>query len=122
MRLKSLHKKKLVKANKIIVDSVTDELLPQVSSLKTLKMFDSFTKLFEGKNIYRNMTLRKQLKNVKIQNAETIQSHFTRVSQMKEQILAVKEEVENEEVVITTMNGLLGSWDLFMQVKCAKRK
>ena len=72
MRIKSLHKKNLVKANKIIVDSIMDHLVPQVPSLKTLKMFDSLTNLFEGKNINRNMTLRKQLKNVKIQNAETI--------------------------------------------------
>ena len=41
---------------------------------KTPKMFDSLTKLFEGKNINQNMTLRNQLKNVKIQNAETMQS------------------------------------------------
>ena len=73
MRLKALHKKKFVKAKKIIVDSITDHLIPQVSSLKTPKeMFDSLTKLFEGKNINQKMTLRKQLKNVKIQNAETI--------------------------------------------------
>ena len=68
MRLEALHKKNLVKAKKIIAD----QLVLQVSSLKTLKMFDSLTKLFEGKNIDRNMTLRTQLKNVKIQNAETI--------------------------------------------------
>ena len=46
------------------------------------------------------MTLRKQLKSVKIQNVETIQSYFTGVSQIKEQLEAVKEEVENVEVVI----------------------
>ena len=57
------------------------------------------------------MTLRNQLKNVKIQNAETIQSYFTRVSQIKEQLEAVDEEVENEYIVITTLNGLPGSWD-----------
>ena len=66
-RLKALDKKNLVKAKKIIVDSIKDHLIPQVSSLKTPKeMFDSFTKLFEGKNINRNMTLRKQLNNVNI--------------------------------------------------------
>ena len=75
MRLKALHKKNLVKAKKTIVDSVTNQLVPQVSSLNTSKeMFDSLTKLFEGKNINQKMTLRNQLKNVKIQNAETIQS------------------------------------------------
>ena len=58
MGLKALHKKNLVKAKKIIVDSVMDQL--QVSSLKTPKeMFDSLTKLFEGKNINQNITLRK---------------------------------------------------------------
>ena len=48
MSLKALHKKNLIKAKKIIVDSIRDQLIPQVSSLKTLKeMFDSLTKLFE---------------------------------------------------------------------------
>ena len=51
------------------------------------------------------MNLRKQLKNVKIQNAE--------------QLEAVEEEVENAEVVIATLNGLPGSWDSCMQRKYA---
>ena len=55
---KALHKKNLVKAKRII---------PHVSSLKTPKeMFGSLTKLFEGKNINRKMSLRNQLRNVKI--------------------------------------------------------
>ena len=95
MRLKALHKKNLVKAKKIIVDSITDQLVPQVSSLKTSKMFDSLIKLFEDKNLNQKMALRKRLKNVKIQNAK---------------------------VVIATLNGLPGSWDSFMQRMCARRK
>ena len=47
------------------------------------------------------MTLRNELKN-----AETIQSYFTRVSQIKEQLEAVDEEVKNAEIVMTTLNGL----------------
>ena len=59
MRIKTLHKKNLVKAKKIIVDSIKDQLIPQVYSLKTPKeMFDSLTKLFEGNNIHQKMTLR----------------------------------------------------------------
>ena len=73
MRLKALHKKNLIKAKKIIIDSITDQLVPQVSSLKTPKMFDSLIKLFEDKNINQKMDLRKQLKNVKIQNAEHLE-------------------------------------------------
>ena len=61
LRLEALHKKNLVKTKKIIVDSITDQLVPQVYFLKTPKMFDSFTKIFEGKNINQNMALRKQV-------------------------------------------------------------
>ena len=66
MRLEAFHKKNLVKAQSIIDDLVSNQLVLQVSSLKTPKMFDSLTKLFEGKNINQKMALRKQLKNVKI--------------------------------------------------------
>ena len=70
---KALHKKNMVMAKRIIADSIKDHLIPQVSSLKTPKaMFDALTKLFEGNNINWKMTLRNQLKNVKIQNAEKI--------------------------------------------------
>ena len=67
------------------------------------------------------MTLRNQLKNVKIQNTETIQSYFTRVSQIKEQLKGVDEEVENAEIVMTTLNGLPRSWDSFIQWICFRR-
>ena len=106
MRLEDLHQKNLVKAKKIIVDSITDHLIPQVSSLKRPKdMFDSLTKILEEKNINQN---------VKIQNAETMQSYFTRVSQIKEKLVAVKEEVKNAVVVMSILNGLPRSWDSFI--------
>ena len=90
--------------------------MPQVSSLKTPKaMFDALTKLLEGKNINQKMNLRNQLKNMNIQNEKTIQSYLTRVSQIKEQLEVVDEEVENVEIVMTTLNGLPKSWDYFIQ-------
>ena len=47
LRLKYFHQNNLVKSKKIIVDLVIDQLVPQVSSLKTPKeMFDSLTKIF----------------------------------------------------------------------------
>ena len=64
---KALQKKKLVMDKRMITDSIKDHLIPRVSSIKTPKaMFDAITKLFEGKNINRKMTLRNQLKNVNI--------------------------------------------------------
>ena len=92
---KAKHKKSLVKVKRIIADSIKDHLIPHVSSLKTLKqMFDVLSWLNEGKNINRKMTLRTQLKNVKMQDSESIQSYFTRVSQIREKIEAIGDSVE----------------------------
>ena len=64
---KSKRKKSLVKAKRIIIDSIKDRLIPHVSSLNTPKqMFYALSLLYEGKNINRKMTLRTQHKNVKI--------------------------------------------------------
>ena len=66
-----------------------------MSSFKTSKeVYVALTKTFEGKNINRNMALMNQLKNVKIQNSETIQTYFTRVAKIKEKLEAVEENVE----------------------------
>ena len=62
------------------------------------------------------------MNNVKIQNAKTIHSYFTRASQIKEQLEAVGKDIENGEVVMTTLNGLPMSWDSFVQGICARRK
>ena len=64
----------MVKDKRIIADSIKGHLVPQVFSKTTLKeMFDALSELFEGKNINIRMTLRNQLKGVKIQNPETMQ-------------------------------------------------
>ena len=69
--------------------------IPHVSSFETPKeVFDASTKMFEGNNINQKMTFSDQLKNVKIQNSETILSYFRRVSQIKEQFEVVEENVE----------------------------
>ena len=59
---------------------------------------------------------------MKIYNVETIKSYFTRVSQIKEQLVVLEEEVENAKVVIATLNGLPESWDSFIRGMCARRK
>ena len=45
-----------------------------------------------------------------------------RVSQIKKQLEAVKEEVKNAEVVMATLTGLPKSLDSFIRGMCARRK
>jgi hypothetical protein len=68
------------------------------------------------------MTLRSQLKNVKMQNSETIHSYFSIVNEIKEQIEAIGDSVEGVEMVKTTLDGLPRSWDAFIQRICLRKK
>ena len=77
---KEKYNKDMIKDERIIADSIKDNLIPQVSSRNTPKeMFDSLSNLFEGRNINRKMTLRNQIKSVQAQRSETMQSYFRRV-------------------------------------------
>jgi hypothetical protein len=64
---KAKHQKDKIRAKRIIADSIKDHFIPQVSSKKTPKeIFDALTRLYERKNINRNMNLRTQLKNTRM--------------------------------------------------------
>ena len=65
---KSKQKKDMIKFKRIITNSIKDHLISQVSSKNNPKeVFDALTNMFEGKKINRRMTLRNQLKGVKMQ-------------------------------------------------------
>ena len=62
------------------------------------------------------------MKRLLLASNKTIQSYFTRVSQIKEKLEAVDDEVENSEIVMTTLNGLPRTWDSFIQGICGRKK
>ena len=113
----------MIKAKRIISNSIKDHLIPQVSSKNTPKyMFDSLTRMYEGRNINWKMNMRTQLKNTKMQKGETIQDYFSRVSQFKEQLEAIGNNLDENELVMTTLNGLTRPWDAFIQTNCARKE
>jgi hypothetical protein len=104
---KAKHQKDSIRAQRIIADSIKDHLIPYVSSKNTLKeMFDSLSKLYEGKNINRKMNLRSQLKNTRMQKGETIQEYFSRISEFKEQLKAIGDTIDEDKLIMTALNGL----------------
>ena len=112
---KAKHKKDMIKVKRIIANSIKDQLISQVSSKNTPKeIFDALTNICEGKNINQRMTLRNQLRGVKVQKKKTMQSYFSRVSHIKEQLESIGDMVEEDEFVMTTLNGLPIEWDSFI--------
>jgi hypothetical protein len=71
--------------------------------------------LYEGRNINQKMNLRTQLKNTKMQKEETIHEYFSRISQFKEQLEAIGDTLDEDEIIMTTLNGLTRPWDAFIQ-------
>ena len=78
---KEKHKKDPIWEMRVIVDSIKDHLIPQVSSKETPKeMYDALFRMYEGRNINKNMNLTAQLKSTKMSQGESIKDYFTRVS------------------------------------------
>jgi hypothetical protein len=120
---KAKHRKDSIRAQRIIVDSIKDHLILYVSLKKTPKeMFDALSKLYEGKNINRKTNLRTQLKNTKMQKGEMIQEYFSRISEIKEQLKAIGDTIDEDEFVITALNGLTRPWDAFIQSVCGRKE
>jgi transposase InsO family protein len=120
---KAKHQKDTIRTKRIIADSIKDPLVPYVSSKKTPKeMFDALTRLYEGKNINRKMNLRTQLKNARMQKGEMIQEYFSRISEFKEQLEAIGDTIDEDELIMTALNGLTRPWDAFIQTICVRKE
>ena len=106
----------LIKAMRINVDSIKDHFIPQVSSKNTpKKMYDALPRMYEGRNINRKMNMRGQLKGTKMSKGEYIQYYFTRVSQFREQLNSIGDTLDEDQLVMTSLNGLTRPWDSFIQ-------
>jgi hypothetical protein len=76
-----------INAMSIIVDSVKDHLIPYISHLdSSKKMYNALTNLFSVKNIGQVMSLKNELRDMKMNDDEIITSYFVRISQLIDQL------------------------------------
>jgi hypothetical protein len=78
--------------------------------------------MYEENNINQKMNLRTQLKRTRMQKGETIQEYFSRISQFMEHIEAIGDTLDEDELIMTTLNGLTRPWDAFIQTICARKE
>jgi hypothetical protein len=67
------------------------------------------------------MNLRTQLKNTKMQKGEIVQDYLSRVTHFKEHLEAIGDNLDEYELIMTTLNGLTRPWDAFIQTVCARK-
>jgi hypothetical protein len=85
-------------------------------------MYEAPTRLYESKYISRNLTLRNQLRNMKMDNSESVTSYLMRISQIRDHIATIGDVISDKELVTTTLNGFPTFWIPFVQGVCARSK
>jgi hypothetical protein len=55
-----------------------------------------------------------------MQKGETIQEYFSRISEFEEQLQTIGDTIDEDELIITTLNGLTRPLDAFIQTICAR--
>jgi len=74
-------KKKQAKAKRVIYDSIKDNLMPVILSLRTTKeCLDALANLYEKKGPTQKRTLKKQLRSLKMEKDESVTSSFSKIS------------------------------------------
>ena len=68
------------------------------------------------------MNLRTQLKDTKMSKGESVQDYFIRISQIKEKLSAIVDTLDEDELVMNSLNGLTRPWDSFIQTLCARKE
>jgi hypothetical protein len=79
-----------INAMSIRVGSVKDHLIPYISHLDLSKMYDALTNLFSVRNIGQVMSLKNELRDMKMNDDDNITSYFLRISQISDQLQALE--------------------------------
>jgi hypothetical protein len=75
----------------IIVDSLKYCLIPYISHLdSSKKMYDSLTNLFSVKKIGQVMSLKNELRDMKMNDNDRITSYFVIIDHLRDQLKAIE--------------------------------
>jgi hypothetical protein len=85
------------------------------SSFKTVKKcFDTLTNLYEKKAPSQKRVLKNRLRTLKMEKDDTVASFFTKISQIRDQLLVFGVQVDDDDLVQTVVDGLPPAWEVFL--------
>ena len=80
-----------INAMSIIVDPIKGHLIPYISHIdSSKKMYDALTNLFSVRNIGQAMSLKNELRYMKMNDDDIKTSYFVRIYQLKYQLKAIE--------------------------------
>ena len=78
-------------------------------------MFSTIRDTFEINNTSRLLTLKQDLLYIKMKNRESITSYFLRIFELKDQLATMENRVDDKELSMIALRGLLLSWETFIR-------
>jgi hypothetical protein len=103
-----------INAMSIIVEYIKYHLIPYISHFDSSKnMYDALTYLFSVRNIGQVMSLKNELRDMKMNDDGSITSYFVRISQLRDQIQDIEEIISEKELVNIVLNSLPKTRDAF---------
>lgn len=89
------------------MDGVKDVILPHVYGERTTKeMWEALNKLYKSDNNTRELMLREKLNSVKQGKGEGIGSYLTKFTHLKDELAAVGEKMDPDDLVKMALRGL----------------
>lgn len=80
---------------------------------KSKDMYDKLVGMYEVSNLNEIIPLKDQLKDMKMNKGESVQSFITRICRLSDQLQRVGDTVPNRELVVVTLRGLPPIWETF---------
>jgi hypothetical protein len=113
---KAVYDKKNVKAQRILLDAIKDHVIPHVSTKDNVfQMWDALTSMYRSSNANRKMVLKEKLRSIKMGKDESMTTYLTKITQVRDELGAVGEKVEDSEMVRQALNGVVVPWAVFVQ-------
>jgi hypothetical protein len=100
------HKKREMKAKRMMLDSTKDHMIPHESNNKTTKeVFDAVIILYQNHNINKKMVLQNKLISIAMTRSDTIISYLMKITHIRDRLALLGEKVEDVELVKMALNG-----------------
>jgi hypothetical protein len=115
--------KKDIKVQRVILEAIKDHLIPHVAEKASSKdMFDAPVSLFQSDNMSRKMILKNKLRECRMTLYDNVTSYLMRITQIRDQLVAIGETVLEVELVNVALNGFTKSWEPFIMGICAREQ
>ena len=113
--IRTHYKNNQAKEKRIIYDSMKDNLMSVITPLKTTKeCFDTHTNLYDKEALTQNRDFNNKFRNMNMGRDETVDSFFTNISQVKDQLKSIDVETDEYGLLQTSIDGIPASWETFL--------